>query len=323
MGSIRRRGVPIAAVAAGALVLPAAALGAVTKPAVTTGGATSIKQTSVVFHGTVDPNGAPTTYFFQAGATKIYGGQTTTTSAGKGTKPIKVTAVGTGFAPSTTYHYRLVAQNRKGLVVGKDRTFKTKKQPLGVTLAATPNPIRSGRSTTLAGVLSGTGNANRQVVLQANAWPYTGGFVNQSNSQVTSSTGAFSFPILSVANNTQYRVLMVARPEVVSPIVVLGTTVKVTRHAKVFPGKKRGRIHFWGTMTPAADAATVQIQKLRSGTWIAIRDTKAKATGKGYSRYSANVRQKHGGRYRVVAADPSGLHSVSISRSVRRHHLRG
>ena len=39
-----------------------------------------------------------------------------------------------------------------------------------------------------------------------------------------------------MAVNTQYRVLMVARPDVVSPMVVLGTTVKVTRHAKVFRG---------------------------------------------------------------------------------------
>jgi hypothetical protein len=315
--------VPIAAVVAGALVLPAGALGAVTKPSVTTGGATSITQTTVVLHGTVNPNGAATTYFFQAGTTKIYGGQTTTTSAGNGTKTLKVKAVGTGFAPSTTYHYRLVAQNRKGLTVGKDRTFKTKRQPLGVSLAATPNPIRAGRSTTLSGVLSGTGNANRQVVLQANAWPYTGGFVNQTNPQVTSSTGAFSFPILSVATNTQYRVLMVARPDVVSPIVVLGTTVKVTRHAKVFPGTKRGRIHFWGRLTPAADAAIVQIQKLRRGDWITIRQTNAKHTSKGFSRYSTRIKQKHGGRYRVVAIDVSGLHSLSVSRSIRRHHLRG
>jgi hypothetical protein len=323
MGSIRRRGVPIAAVVAGALVLPTGALGAVTKPGATTGGATSITQTTVVLHGTVDPNGASTTYFFQAGTTKIYGGQTTTTSAGSGTKAVTVKAVGTGFAPSTTYHYRLVAQNRKGLTVGKDRTFKTKRQPLGVSLSATPNPIRSGRATTLAGVLSGTGNANRQVVLQANVWPYTGGFVNQANPQVTNSTGAFSFPILSVTSNTQYRVLMVARPDVVSPIVVLGTTIKVSRHAKVFPGTNRGRIHFWGRLTPAIDGATVQIQKLREGNWITIAQTTAKHSSKGFSRYSKRVKQKHGGRYRVVAIDPSGVHSTSTSRSIRRHHLRG
>jgi hypothetical protein len=177
------------------LVLPAAA-SAASKPGVTTGNATAVGQTTAILHGKVDPNGAATTFFFQVGPTRLYGGVTTTTSAGNGANPKSIKSTASGMAPATTYHYRLVAQNSKGLSFGKDRTLKTDRQPLGVSLAATPNPIRSGSATTLAGVLSGTGNANRQVVLQANAWPYTGGFVNQSNPQVTSSTGAFSFPIL-------------------------------------------------------------------------------------------------------------------------------
>jgi hypothetical protein len=305
-----------------ALVLPATALGAVTKPSVTTGGATSVTQTTAVLHGKVNPNGAATTYFFQVGLTRLYGGVTTTTAAGKGTKAKSVSSLASGFAPATTYHYRLVAQNSKGMTFGADKTLKTDRQPLGVALSATPNPIRTGAATTLAGVLTGTGNSGRQVVLQANPWPYTGGFVNQANPQVTSSTGAFSFPILSVAMNTQYRVLMVARPDVVSPIVVVGTTVKVTRHAKVFRGTHRGRIHFWGTLTPAADGAQVQIQKLRGGNWITIGQTTSRHTKKGFSRYSKRIKQKHGGRYRVVAVDLTGKHSPSASHSVRRHHLR-
>jgi hypothetical protein len=305
-----------------ALVLPAAA-SAASKPGVTTGGATSITQTTAVLHGKVNPNGAATKYFFQIGPTLLYGGVTATTGAGKGTKAKSIRSTASGLVPSTTYHYRLVAQNSKGISFGADHTLKTKRQPLGVSLVATPNPIRAGRGTTLSGVLTGSGNSGRQVVLQANPWPYTGGFVNQANPQVTGSTGAFAFPILSVTTNTQYRVLMVARPNVVSPIVVLGTTVKVTRHAKVFPGTRRGRIHFWGTLTPAEDGALVQIQKRRKGNWITIAQTGSKHTSKGFSRYSKRIRQKHGGRYRVVAIDTTGAHSVSASRSIRRHHLRG
>ena len=126
-----------------------------------------------------------------------------------------------------------------------------------------------------------------------------------------------------MANNTQYRVLMVARQDVVSPIVVLGTTVKVSRHAKVFPGTNRGRIHFWGRLTPATDGAIVQIQKLRKGNWVTIGQTTAKHSSKGFSRYTKRIKQKHGGRYRVVAIDGSGVHSQSTSHSIRRHHLRG
>jgi hypothetical protein len=321
MRSIRRRGVLAAGAAVAALLTPASALGAVTKPGVTTGGVTAVAPTTAVLKGTVDPNGAPTTYFFQVGPTRLYGGQTAVTSAGKGTKGKRIRANASGFAPATTYHYRLVAQNRKGLTLGKDRTFKTKRQPLGVSLAATPNPIRTGRATQLAGVLSGTGNAGRQVVLQANPWPYAA-WVQEGNVQVTSPTGAFAFNLLSVDINTQYRVLMTARPEVVSPVVVLGTTVKVTRHAKVFRGNRRGRIHFWGTITPALDGQAVLIQKLRGGEWVTTAQTHARATKKNRSRYTRTIRRKRGGRYRVVVVDATGAHSPSVSRSIRRRHLR-
>jgi hypothetical protein len=259
MASIRIRGVLTAAVVVGALAAPAAALAAA--PEVTTGRATAIVQNGATLHGTVDPNGTATLYFFQIGPTRLYGGNTAVQSAGKGNKPRRVTGAITAAAPATTYHYRLVARRGGNRVwTGKDRTFKTKAQPLGVTLAATPNPIHTGRPTTLHGVLTGTGNANRQVELQANVWPYTGGFQPAGNVQVTDSAGAFSFPLLSVAVNTQYRVLMPAKPEVVSPIVVLGTVSKVTRHATVKRGSKRGRIHFTGRIRPAIDGADVYIQ---------------------------------------------------------------
>jgi hypothetical protein len=314
----RIRAVPLALLCL--LVLPAGAYAAA--PSATTGGVTAITPSSATLHGTIDPNGTATNYVFQYGTTKLYGGQTPATGAGKGSKGVKVAAAITGLAPATTYHYRVVALRGTKVYPGADKTFKTKRQPLGVTLAATPNPIRAGHATTLSGVLSGTGNGNRQVILQANPWPYTGGFITQGDPHVTGGDGSFSFAILSVGYNTQFRVVMVARPEVVSPIVVVGTTMKVTRHAKVFRGVRRGRIHFWGRLKPARDGADVFVQKLRRGAWINIAKTRAKhGKGGAYSRYSRRIKQKHGGRYRIVVVDDSGLYAPSASRSVRRHHL--
>jgi hypothetical protein len=321
MRTIGIRGVLAAVVLVGALWAPAGALAA-TKPVANTGSATGITPTTATLHGGVNPKGAATTYLFQFGTTRLYESKTGELSAGAGStgNPVKV-VIGL-LAPDTTYHYRLVARNSKGITFGKDRTFRTKKQPLGVSLAATPNPVHIGGSTVLAGVLSGTGNANRQVQLQANPWPYTGGFQPTANNQVTAANGSFSFPLLSVSVNTQYRVLMPAKPAVVSPIVVLGTTVKVTRHAKVRRGSKRGHIHFWGTVRSARGTAiVVVIQKLHKGVYHNIGQTTARDTGKGFSRYSGTIRQKHGGRYRVVALDISGAHSPSVSHSIRKHHL--
>jgi hypothetical protein len=318
MRSIRIRGVLAAAVVLGALAAPAVA-SAATAPDVTTGRATAIGQNGATLHGTIDPNGTVTKYFFQIGPTRLYGGETTAHFSGTGTKPRKTTALITAAAPGTTYHYRLVAMRGTKTWTGKDRTFKTKPQPLGVSLAATPNPISIGGSTTLAGVLSGTGKENRRVQLQSNVWPYTGGWVAAANDQFTSSTGSFSFPLLSVSLNTQYRVLMPTKPDVVSPIVVVGTVSKVTRHVTVRRGARRGRLHFTGRITPAIPGADVYVQKRRKGNWVNIKHVKAKDGG---TRYSARVRQRHGGRYHVFVVDGSAAHSPGVSRGVRVRHVR-
>ena len=143
-----------------ALAAPPAAAAA-TKPVVTTGGSANVAQTTAVVKGTVNPKGAATTYFFQYGTTTLYGAQTAPASAGAGTTGVHVAAGIAGLAPATKYHYRLVARNAKGLTKGRDRTFRTRRQPLGVSLAASPPVVTYGGKTLLAGVLSGTGNAGR------------------------------------------------------------------------------------------------------------------------------------------------------------------
>ena len=169
--------------------------------------------TSAVVNATVNPRGAATTYFFQYGTTRTYGAQTPAAVGGRRHRGPAVRRGPRGLAPATTYHYRIVARNRLGVARGADRTFKTQRQPLGVTLAASPNPLYPGAFTTLSGVLSGTGNANRQIVLQSNPFPYTQGFVTRCDPHVTDANGAFAFPVLSVPVNTQFRVLMPGEPE--------------------------------------------------------------------------------------------------------------
>jgi hypothetical protein len=318
MRSIRRRGGLTAAIVLGAFIAPGTALAAA--PTVTTGAAVLITQNGAKLKGTIDPNGTATSYIFQYGPTKLYGVQSAPLSAGKGTKPKKVSVVVSSLAPATRYHYRLVGLRGNRVFPGKDRTFKTKPQPLGVSLAATPNPIRIGAGSTLAGTLSGTGSAGRRVQLQANAWPYTTGFVGGLvNDQITKTDGTFAFTVFPVNVNTQYRVLMPAKPAVVSPIVVLGTVAHVTRHAKVKRGDKRSRVRFTGRIRPALDGAAVVLQKLRKAGWASIAQTNAVHTSKGYSRYSKRIRQKRGGRYRLVVVH--GAHSPTISKSIRLRRL--
>jgi hypothetical protein len=311
-GGWRRAGLVamVAVTLALALVAPASAVAPTEKAVAKTGGAANIAQTTVVLNGSVHPNRRETTYFFQYGTTSLYGAQTPAASAGRG-KRVKVAVGVTGLAPATRYHYRLVAQNAKGVTRGEDRVFTTTRQPLGITLAATPNPIRSGRPTTLWGALTGTGNAGRQVALQANPFPYTQGFVTVGNAQVTNAMGGFAFPIMSVPVNTQYRVLMPSRPEVASPIVVVGSKVRVTTRARA----RGGRLRLFGRISPAAPGSEIQVQRRRRGRWVTVGRTFARAATGRFSRYAKRVRARRG-RYRVFA-NVQGAHTGDTGRVVR------
>jgi hypothetical protein len=319
-GSGRGSRMVLAGAVAVALAAPSGALAA-GKPVVRTGGVSNVGQSDALLNGSVNPNGGATTYFFQFGTNSLYGAQTPDASAGARSKAVKVTSGLTGLAPATTYHYRLVARKGNAIVKGADRTFKTKRQPLGVSLAASPNPVRTGNGTLLGGQLTGTGNAGRQVVLQYNPFPYTQGFVNATNAQVTDAQGNFGFPVLSVPVNSEFRVLMPQKPEVVSPIVAVGTVLRVTTRVKVRRGVRRGSVRLTGTIEPAADGTQVLIQKFVGNRWANIASTFARHSTDSASRYRKTVRQRRGGRYRVLV-NAQGAHSPSYGTPKRVRRVR-
>ena len=298
------------------LTLPALARAA-DKPVVTTGAVANLTPSSASLLGKVNPSGAATTYLFQYGPTTLYGAMTPPVAIGGGTTTINVVANIAGLAPATTYHYRLVATNAKGTTRGADRTFRTKNQPLGLTLAATPNPVPFGRPTVLGGMLTGTGNANRQVVLQSNPFPYTQGFVNTTNVQLTSATGAFSFPLLSVAFNTQFRVLIPTRPEIVSPIVLAGVAPKLGTSTTATRVRRGQRVRFSGTVKPAQGGERIAIQKLKGTRWVTVAGTVTRRASSTSARYSKRIRVRSGGRYRVYVAMADGRFVPTSGRTVR------
>ena len=309
----------------GALVVGAPATAAAAeKPVVNSGPAANVQPTTVVLNGTVNPKRAATTYFFQYGTTSLYGLVTPATAAGAGNRGVKVAVAVGGLAPATRYHYRLVAQNARGITRGKRRTFRTRPQPLAFSFGATPNPVGAGGATTLRGVLSGTNSGDRRIIIKSNPWPYTQGFLPVSNQMVTPADGSFSLPVLSVPVNTQFIAQMVARPTVVSAPVLVGTTVSVTRKVRVRRGERRGRLRFYGRITPAVDGEQVLIQKLRrsDGVWQNVGESFARNAGESFSRYSKRIRQRKGGRYRVVVNVDDGSHSLSSSRSILRRRVR-
>jgi hypothetical protein len=305
----------IAAIAV-CMIAPAAASAAA--PTATTGGAAQVTITAATLTGQVNPHGVATTYYFQYGTTTAYGSRTPSSAAGKGTANVAAAAQIGGLAPNTRYHYRLIAHNADGTDAGADRTFRTPRQPLGLALSATPNPVTFGGATTLSGNLSGTGNSGRVVQLQQNPFPFTSGFANVANPQLTDAQGNFSFALLSVPLTTQYRVIVANGPSIVSPIATVSVQVLVrtsVTHRNVSRGRK---VRFSGTVRPAANNVPLAIQKQgRSGRWVTVGGSITRPGGQGYAVYGKTIRVKRGGRFRVYVGAAGGPFTPNVGRTIR------
>ncbi|MEN3284133.1 MAG: hypothetical protein V7607_5273 [Solirubrobacteraceae bacterium] len=313
----------LAAIAATGLVMIVPAVASAAAPLVTTGGAAQVTIASATLTGTVNPRGLSTSYYFQYGTTTAYGSRSPSTGAGKGGAGVAAAAQIGGLGSKTKYHYRLVAHNSDGTTAGNDRTFTTPKQPLGLLLSATPNPVVFGGLTTLSGTLSGTGNSGRAVQLQQNPFPFTSGFSNLANAQLTNAQGAFSFTVLSVPLTTQYRVLVANDQTVVSPVVTVSVQVLVRTSVTHRHVRRGAKVRFSGTVRPAVPNVPLAIQKRGpSGGWVTLTGSITRPGGDGFAVYGKTLRIKRGGSYRVYVGASGGTFTPNAGRTVHIHTFR-
>ena len=185
---MRRLSVFVAVVSAFAL-LAAPALAA-SSPAVATGSTKNVADSSAVLLGSVNPNGAATTYYFQWGLTNAYGFNGNLHSAGSGTKSVSIQATATGLTSGTVYHYRVIATNKYGLSAGVDRTFKTAGHP--------PPGVSTGAATDVgpfSAALTGIVNPNGE----ATTWLFQYGLTTAYGSQTFAQTLSASSPPTTVS----------------------------------------------------------------------------------------------------------------------------
>jgi hypothetical protein len=298
---------------AGALcsIAPAVAAAA---PAASTGGTSHVSYSSAILFGSVDPRGEASNYVFQYGTTRAYGAQTPLAPAGSGNSSIKVSQTITGLQPLSTYHYRILASSPSGATPGGDRTFATGPVPLSLAIVGTPNPVSFGGAFLLEGTLSGTGAANHAVVLQANPFPYLGGFKVVSNPQLTNAAGGFSFPFLGLLQNAQLRVVTVGKPEVSSPVIVEGVAVRVSFHAHATG--RPGYARLYGTVAPAEPGALVGFQLLQPHRSLNVGGTVVKRGTSSVSRFSRIVPLRRRGVYRALVRIFDGAHVSAYSQPI-------
>lgn len=289
------------------------------QPTVYTGGVTSLTPTSVILLGGLNAKAQPANYRFQYGTTGAYGTQTPLQPGGRSPAEIHVNQPVGGLTPNTLYHYRLVAFGARGAVIGGDHTFKTPKVPLALSIAASPTPVPFGDTFVLGGTLFGTGHAARAIALQANPFPYVQGFKTLGNPELTNATGAFSFPIVGMAVNTQFRVVTTGAPFVVSPVFLESVAVRVNFQVHRVHRHKPGRYYrMYGTVAPAEVGAEVGFQLIRPGhSSVNVGGTTVHAGSATVSTFSTVVRIRHRGVYEALVKINDGAHVSAYSEPVR------
>ena len=307
------RGLVVGTVAAfaGLGLIAAPALAAV--PVVTTGGNGSVTYQSAVLFGTVNPRGASTEIYFQYGTTNKYGLQSTPVEEPAGARGLAISIAVSGLAAGTVYHYRIVASNAAGTALGADKTVLTAKIPLSLAITAAPNPVEFGSPVTIEGTLSGTGSAGAAVQLQENQFPYTAGFVNVGNAELTLANGSFVFDELGVAVNTQYRVVS---GNVASIDVPVSVGLGVILHTRATGTHKRPTVRFSGTIAPAEPSARIAFERLVHTSWKVVGGTVAQiAVKNGVVSFAKTLRIYRGGFFRALVLPVEGAHVSGYSQT--------
>jgi hypothetical protein len=306
---------------AGALVL-ACALGPLTgralaasAPTATTKGTAAVGYASAILYGSVNPQGVTSSYGFEYGKTGSYGSKTSLESAGNGTQAITVSQAIQGLEAGTVYHYRLLASSSAGTSYGSEHTFTTARVPLSVTISGTPDPVIFGNPFFVQGTLSGTGAGNREIVLQANPYPYTQGFQTVGNPELTSSSGQFSFPYVGLLQNAQLRVMTVGSPTVTSATVTENVAVRVSLHIR--RAHRRGHFAVYGTISPAEPGGLVGFEQvLPADRYALVNGTAVKPYSATESTYSRTVPLKAHTLYRVFVQVKNQANVSTVSASV-------
>ncbi len=105
-------------------------------PVVSTTPASGILTPNATLNGSVDPEGVPTTFYFQYGKTTNYELSTPHVEVGAGTSTLQESAPITGLAPGTTYYSRIVATSATGTSYGNPQPFVTQPPPEATTSPA-------------------------------------------------------------------------------------------------------------------------------------------------------------------------------------------
>jgi hypothetical protein len=292
-------------------------------PGVHTGPAHDVRSDGATLTAQVDPNRSATTWSFQWGLTTAYGQTTPAGSAGKGTTAVPVSSPISGLQPDTTYHFRIVAVSAAGTKLGGDRAFRTFLGPTGVTLAVPIRHVRYGRTTSIDGVVQGTGITGLRVGLEAEPFPFVAPFAPFGDSVPIRRDGSFHLVSGPLQISSRLRVVTRTNPPVASQPITAFAGLIVGASKQPLAGN---RYRIQGSVTPHVRGAKVSIQRRKGARWTSVHRTKTSSLGRGRVGYRFVVSQwRKPQHFRVVVRPRTAAYAHGTSRTltvpaVRRRH---
>ena len=281
---------------------------------VSTSSATSVRATTALLRGSLDPRGQETTYRFEYGPTTKYGSTTPPlTASWTGSKTVSATI--SGLAPYTTYHYRLVASNPGGTSRGSDRSLRTLRAPTGIALSASPNPVTWGDKVTLTGQVLGTGVSGTGLTVQRSDFPFVRGiWVPRTFS--AGKDARFSTTVGPLWETTRLQLVTRSTTVARSELLTIGVRVRVGVRRQA---AGRRAVVLRGVIRPAIPQGRISVQRRTiAGVWVPVARTGVSDLGGNRSRYSVRVpRARRASEIRVVATpNDGGAHELGLSRTL-------
>lgn len=192
-----------------ALLIAGPAAAQALAPSAVTGAATAIDRDVATLHGSVNPRGTATEYWFEYGTTNALGSRTATVDAGNGDAAFDVDQQIGSLRAGTAYRYRLVARNSAGTTQGAIRSFRTDAAPVQRP-AATTERVRDVTQTTAT--LVGTLNNRSQAATYHFEWGPTsryGQTTPETPLPADASAHNVTFPLTGLTADTSYHVRVV------------------------------------------------------------------------------------------------------------------
>jgi hypothetical protein len=188
---------------------------------------------------------------------------------------------------------------------------KPPKQPHGLSLAATPNPVKFGRSVTLVGRLTGPSKSSKTVSLWEDPFPFDH-FTNVATAS-SDAQGDVSFQ-RSPAVNTNYQA---RQGGVESSTVTVSVSPRLSLRVSDRTPAAGKRVRFSGRICPQHDGTSLKIQRrVAPKKWRTVRRVTTTDAGEECSTYARRLRVRRDRVFRTFfAADQD--HAATASRRRR------